>query len=218
MGECCQRRRGDSTAIVGFSRRRRTQPSASSRGGHTYLPETTKATFLALCRPRSPSANPSHEKGAAQYDVTRSAAVSAMNSKLIFFTGWLGTTAFIALCTQAFLGLFMALFIWLVTPVILFDQWAHEICYRYFELSTIQWYTPLWEERYGMYQRWRCLVAIALLSAFYLCAFFPFACPDRLWQRPRLKWIWTVLLILLGVALGLYGLIKHSPLNLPAQN
>ena len=40
----------------------------------------------------------------------------------------------------------------------------------------------------------------------------------RLWRRPRLKWIWTGLMILLGVTLALYGLIKYSPLNFPVQN
>lgn len=139
---------------------------------------------------------------------------SVMSSKSIFLTGWLGTTALFALTIQSFLGLFVGL----LAPIFLFDNWAHEICYRHFELSTIQWYTPLWEERYGMYQRWRPIVAIVLLSAFYLFAFFPFALPDRLWRRPRLKWIWTGLMILLGVTLALYGLIKYSPLNFPVQN
>lgn len=128
-----------------------------------------------------------------------------MRSKMVFFLGWLGTSAFLTFWMQTFLAVLACC----ICPFILFDHWSHAICHHHFGLSTIQWYSTEGNEHYMAYTRWRPIVTFTLLSAFYLCAFLPYALPDRIWRLPRIRWIWTSFFFVLGVALGIYGSLKY---------
>ena len=91
----------------------------------------------------------------------------------------------------------------LVAPVFYFEKLAMRLCDQRFGLSTVPRYSQSWHERYEMARHWQPFVTLAFLSAFYLCAFLPFAFPDRIWRRSSMRWLWTVPFILLGVALGI---------------
>ena len=136
-----------------------------------------------------------------------------MHSNRIFFAGWLGSTLFLVLSCQSILVIFTGL----VSPIFLFDHWAHLLCYHHFDMATTAWYTPIWRERNEMYIHWRKYTLIAFLSIFYLCAYLPFILPDRLWRCRLARSHWTAFIIIVGMALGIYGIIKYNPLDLPQQ-
>lgn len=127
-----------------------------------------------------------------------------MTSKRIFLIGWLGPTALVALACSTEIQVLVIMT--MMTPFLLFYQWLFPICQPHFGPGE---FAQLDQTCGGL--------AVMLVSAYYAFTFLPYALPHRSVYYPSLRKVWTFLLILLGVAVGVLSLAMLVG-SFPRQN